>query len=261
MAEARFAGTLAAAVLAAAAAVLPAASAARAQASGPADEARYRACTGLADKDPESALEEAVQWRDTGGGAPAHHCLALALIRMGKFADAAVELDALAGRLGERNRRLRPAVLDQAGQAWLRARKPRKAIASFTGAIEAKPGNVEYRIDRALAYAAQGAYWEAVDDLNAAADLAPKRADIYTYRASAYRYLDSLELAETDVERALALAPDDPVALLERGIVRRLKGDRPGARADWLKVVTLAPDTPAAKAARTNLERLDVNPD
>ncbi len=246
--------------LALAAAVALAATAARAQ-SGPTGQARYQACTTLADRDPESALEDAVQWRDEGGGAPARHCLALALIRMGKFADAATELDALAGVLGKKNLRLRPAVLDQAGQAWLRAQKPRNAIASFTGAVEARPDNVEYRIDRALAYAAQGAYWEAVDDLNAAADLAPDRADIYTYRASAYRYLDTLELAQVDVERALALAPDDPVALLERGIVRRLQGDGAGARADWLKVVTLAPNTPAARAAQTNLERLDVNPD
>ncbi len=176
MAEAHPARRLWALTLALAAAVVLAAPAARAQ-DAAAGRARYLACTALADRTPESALDEAVQWRDEGGGAPARHCMALALIRMGKFADAAAELDTLAGRLGKKNRRLRPAVLDQAGQAWLRAQKPRKAIAAFTGAIKAQPGNVEYLIYRALAYAAQGAYWDAVDDLNDAADLAPDRAD------------------------------------------------------------------------------------
>lgn len=242
-------------------ALAPAMAAAQTANPAPSGRARYEACIARTNSDAQGALEEAVQWRDSGGGAPARHCAAIALIRMGKFADAAAELDALADALDKTNARLRPAVLDQAGQAWMRADQPDKALASFSRAIEAKPGDVELLIDRALAYAAKGGYWDAVDDLNAAADLAPKRADIYTFRASAYRYLGALDLAKTDLERALALAPDNPVALLERGIVRRLSGDAAGARADWLKVVTLAPKTPAARAAQTNLERLDVNPD
>ncbi len=242
-------------------ALAPMTAAGQSAAPAPSGKARYEACIARADSDAQGALEEAVRWRDSGGGAPARHCAAIALIRMGKFADAAAELDALADALDPGNARLRPAVLDQAGQAWLRADRPDKALASFNRAVAAKPGDVELLIDRALAYAAKGGYWDAVDDLNAAADLAPKRADIYTYRASAYRYLGVLDLAATDLERALALAPDSPVALLERGIVRRLSGDDAGARADWLKVIALAPKTPAARAARTNIERLDVNPD
>jgi Flp pilus assembly protein TadD len=103
-----------------------------------------------------------------------------------------------------------------------------------------------------------GAFWDAVDDLNRAIDLAPKRPDVLALRASAYRRLETLDLAEDDVTRALALEPGFPDALLERGILRRLKGDTAGARRDWLAVVRAGGDSPAAEAARDQLERLDM---
>ena len=156
---------------------------------------------------------------------------------------------------------LRAGVLAQAGQAWLTADQPERANAAFTVALEITPEAVELYVDRAQALAQVGAFWEAVDDLSQAIELASGRADIYAFRASAYRYLDNLELALDDAERALALVPDDPVALLERGNIRRLQGDDAGARADWIHVLSIAPGGHAADDARTNLERLDVKTD
>ena len=152
---------------------------------------------------------------------------------------------------------LRADVLGQAGQAWLQAGEPGRARAALDTALGLDPDNPELLIDRALAQAAVGAYWEAVDDLNLAIEYAPTRSDAYAFRAAAYRYLDILDLASDDVERALALAPDDPVILLERGNIRRLGGDDAGARQDWLRILTETPGSPAAEAAQANLERLD----
>src|SRR5262249_48885958 len=113
-------------------------------------------------------------------------------------------------------------------------------------------------VDRAVTLAEAKNYWEAIDDLNSAHDLAPKRADILVYRASAYRFVDSPELAQDDLAAAIALDPRNPEAYLERGILRRLANDTAGARQDWLMTVRLAGGTPTAAAAQRNLELLDV---
>ena len=226
-----------------------------------AEESEYAACLKLLDHDAAAAFESALAWRDIGGGAPARHCAALALVRLGQPAEAATRLEALAADMADARPWLRAGVLAQAGQAWLTADQPERAYAAFTVALEITPEAPEIYIDRAQALAQAGAFWEAIDDLGQAIELAPGRADAYAFRASAYRYIDNLELALDDAERALALAPDDPIARLERGNIRRLQGDDAGARADWLRVLSVAPGGHAADDARTNLERLDVKTD
>jgi len=132
------------------------------------------------------------------------------------------------------------------------------ALAAQSAALSLEPDNVELLIDRSVTLAQARNYWEAIDDLNRALELAPGRGDVLVLRASAYRYVDALDLAAEDLAAALAHNPDDVEALLERGILRRLTGDDDGARADWVRVVSLDPQGPAAEAARDNLERLDV---
>ena len=226
-----------------------------------AEESEYAACLKLLDHDAEAAFESALAWQDVGGGAPARHCAALALVRLGQPAEAATRLEVLASDMADARPWLRAGVLAQAGQAWLTANQPERASAACSVALEITPEAPELYIDRAQALAQAGAFWEAIDDLSQAIELAPGRADVYAFRASAYRYIDNLELALDDAERALALASDDPIALLERGNIRRLQGDEAGARADWLHVLSVAPGGHAADDARTNLERLDVKID
>lgn len=218
----------------------------------------YASCMALVNRDPDAAFERAMAWRDFGGGAPARHCVALALLALGQSAEAAARLEALAQEMTDADAPLRAEVFGQAGLAWLEAGQAERADAVLSAAVKLDPGNPDLWIDRAQALAARGAYRDAIGDLNRAIKLAPERADAHAYRASAYRFVDSLDRAAADIERALTLAPGDPVALLERGNIRRLAGDEAGARADWVQVLAEAPDTPAADAARTNLERLDV---
>ena len=218
----------------------------------------YADCMALVNRDPETAFESAMSWRDSGGGAAARHCVALALLGLGNAAEAAKRLETLAQEMGQADPSLRAEVLGQAGLAWLVAGNAERADAILGAALEIDPGNPDLWIDRAQALAARSAYWDAIDDLNRAIDLAPGRAEAHAFRASANRYVGNLDLAADDIERALALAPSDPGALLERGNIRKLKGDPAGARADWLRVLVESPGTPAADAAQTNLERLDV---
>lgn len=218
----------------------------------------YAACTALVKRDPQGAFESARVWRDSGGDVAARHCIALALVALGRHGEAAAVLEAVAQDMEAQGHPLRAEVLGQAGQAWLRAGDADRAYGALTAGIEIDPANAELMIDRAQALAAAGAYSKAVEDLTRALELAPDRADIYAFLASARRYLEDLDAAAHDIGHALKLAPDDPVALLERGNIRMLRDDSKGARADWIRVLTEAPGTPAADAAQANLERHDI---
>jgi len=218
--------------------------------------ARYNTCLALADRDARSAYDQAVDWRDhDSGGMAAEHCAAVALARLGQYAEAAGRLEALA-------RDAEPAMAarlyGQAGQAWSMAGETQRAYADQSKAVERAPKDVELLIDRAFTLVEAGDIWLAIDDLSLAAKLAPTRGDILIYRASAYRLTKSLDLARLDVERGLTLNPGDPLGLLERGILKRLRSDPEGAREDWLATIAAAPDSEAAAAARANLERLEI---
>lgn len=216
----------------------------------------YGRCLALAHAKPEEALKRATAWRDGGGGFPAEHCAAVALISLKRYTEAAEHLEALAGAMMREAPDLRAAALDQAGQAWLLAGEAGKAKAAFDAALAFAPKDPDLLIDRAEAYAEGGRYWDAIDDLNDALAIAPKRADALIYRASAYRKVGGLDLALQDVQQALLLEPNSVPGLLERGNIRRLKGDLAGAKADWLKVEKLAPRSRAASDARANLAHL-----
>jgi len=216
----------------------------------------YASCLRLAHEDPSRALAQATSWRSNGGGFPAEHCAAVALVGLKRYAEAANALEAMAGAMMTADPQLRADALDQAGQAWLLDDKPKEAQAAFDAALDFKPDDPDILIDRAEAYAASGRFFDAIDDLNRVIELAPNRADALIYRASAYRQVDSLDLAREDVERALKLDPNAVPGLLERGNIRSNQGDLAGARADWERVESLAPNSPAAKAAKDNLAHL-----
>jgi tetratricopeptide (TPR) repeat protein len=216
----------------------------------------YDRCLELAHSDPQKALDDAQDWRDVGGGFPAQHCVAVALVGLKKYAEAATQLEALANVMMQAGPEMRGDALEQAGQAWLLAGKPNEAKVAFDGALGFRPKDPELLIDRAEAFALGGKFFDAIDDLNTVLEQSPNRVDALVYRASAYRQLGSLDLASDDITRALRLDPNSVPGLLERGNLRRLKGDNAGARADWLQVIKLGPGTPAAASAQDNIAHL-----
>ena len=218
---------------------------------------QYDECLALARKDPQRAYDRAMAWRNTGGGFPADHCAAVALVELGKYTEAAQKLEGMAGAMMQADPAMRAEALEQAGNAWLLADKAAAAKADFDAALTLKPKDVEILIDRAEASALDKKFFDAIDDLNRVLDVSPKRVDALIYRASAYRQLGSLDLALDDATRALTLDPNALAGLLERGNIRRLKGDADGAKGDWQRILQLDEKSPEAKAARDNLARLD----
>lgn len=222
------------------------------------DAGRYAECMALARSEPGRAQREALAWAKHRGGDAAGHCLAVALLGLGQYELSARSLEALSERTRTTRPRLSIELLGQAANAWLIAGKPQAAYAAQTRALKERPGDIDILIDRSIVLASSAKYWEAVDDLNTALDLAPDRVDALIFRAAAYRRLDTLVLAEDDVARALGLAPDNADGLLERGIIRRLKGDIGGAQSDWMAVLRIAPDSPAAELARLKIEKIAI---
>ncbi|WP_119301624.1 tetratricopeptide repeat protein [Dongia deserti] len=212
----------------------------------------------LLERDPGGALDSAVEWERQGGGDAARHCKALALIRTGEVEDGALELERVAQAMPQDKAPLAAELFAQAGQAWIKAGNPQRALYTQDQGLKLDPNNVELLIDRALTYGTSGMYFEALDDLNAAVDLSPNNPDVYAMRAAAYRQLENPDLAEDNIEQALKLSPSHPAALLERGYLRRAKGDVAGARTDWLTVIQVQPGTDLASEAQKNIQKLDI---
>lgn len=218
----------------------------------------YHSCLQLARQKPEDGWEEAIAWTSLGGGEPARHCAAVALIGLGKLEEAAKRLEALAQQ-SHSTESLRAEMLAQAAQAWLQANKIELALADLDTALGLVPNQPDLLLDKAVALAQAAHYQDTVEVLTNLLNIQPNRIEAMVLRGSAYRYLDKLELAKDDIARALVLDANFPDALLERGMIRRLEDNKAGAREDWMKAITAAPDSAAADTARRNLEIMDVN--
>jgi tetratricopeptide (TPR) repeat protein len=219
---------------------------------------RYTECMTLIQDKPEQAYRMASTWGKEGGGHPARHCAAAAMIGMGMPAEAAQRLEDLARNMKPEKAAMRGNLLAQAANAWMIAAKPEAAYALQTKALDLRPRDVELLIDRSISLASVGKYWQAIDDLNRALEIHPGRTEALVFRASAYRLVKSPELATEDIERALGIDPTHPGALLESGNIRIAAGDKDGARRDWMKIIRRAPWSASAETARRNLEKIDV---
>lgn len=222
---------------------------------------QYAACMKLAHQHPEDAVVSGTAWRDKGGGVAAEHCVAIGLFNVGRYAEAGTMLDKLADKAALDRPGLRAELYAQAGQAWLAASQPKKALAAQNAGLALAPNNVELLVDRGVLLAGEGNIPDAILDFTLALKLEPRRHDILALRATAYRVSGAPPKAKADVDAALALKPDYPEALLERGIQRELIKDEPGARADFSRVLQVSgPRSELGKQAQALLQKLPPAP-
>ena len=120
--------------------------------SDPADKEEYNACLALLEQKPAEAFEKASRWRAGGGGLPAQHCEALALIEVGRFADGATRLMQAAQDAAVIRPAMAAELFGQAGNAWFLAGEPATAIAAFDAAIKRAPNDADLFIDRGFAH-------------------------------------------------------------------------------------------------------------
>jgi tetratricopeptide (TPR) repeat protein len=224
-------------------------------ARAPSDSVHYRSCLSAASLNPSVALADAEAWAKSGGGVPAQHCAALALVSLKRYAEAGTRLDHLAADRGVPDMSFRAALYDQAGNAWLLAGDAAHAVQSFQAALALSAGDADLFADLARAQAMRHDWHEVDLDLNAALQLAPHRADLLVLRASARRALQHYAEADADIELALRLRPGDGDALVERGLLRKQLGDLNGAKRDFEAALKTASGETAAQA-KENLEAL-----
>ena len=152
--------------------------------AGAAKEAReYQECMALSRRNPIQAFERALAWRDRGGGHPARHCAAVALIGLGHHRQAAERLETLANDMSAAGKALRAGVLAHAGQAWLLAGDVDRAYAAQSSGLQLMPNSASLLIDRSATLAEAGQHRDAILDLNRALQLAPNRVDALIFRA------------------------------------------------------------------------------
>ena len=223
---------------------------------GPSDSAHYRSCLSAANLNPSAALSDAESWTKSGGGVPAQHCAALALVTLKRYAEAGQRLDHIAADRGVPDLSFRAALYDQAGNAWLLAGDGAHAVQSFQAALTLSAGDADLFADLARAQAMRHNWHEVDLDLNAALGLQPHRADLLVLRASARRALQHYAEANADIEQALKLRPGNSDALVERGLLRKQLGDLGGAKRDFEAALKTASGETAAQA-RENLEALN----
>jgi len=222
-----------------------------------ADAAHYTACMSRIDKSAKDAFDDADAWVALGGGEPAKHCAAAALLKLGFPTEAAERLETLA-HSSHQDEATRAAMWTQAAEAWSEAKDLARAHAAQSAAIQLAPGAAEMWTGRARIRAMAQNYGLAVDDLNEALKRKPNDAEALVMRASAYRYLDALDLSLQDLDAAIKAAPGNPQAYLERGIVYRLQKRPNQARADWAAALRILPeDSPLVEEVRRNIELLE----
>jgi tetratricopeptide (TPR) repeat protein len=221
-----------------------------------AGDSRYDRCLELVKRNAQDAVGAAEAWRIAKGGAAALHCEALALTQLHRYAEAAQKLDEAAHDPTVRNPGMEAALFDQAGNAWMLANRPDRAIASLSSALRFSPSDTDILADRARAKA-QAKDWNGTEaDLSAILALDPQRADIHVLRASAREAQGRRVDANADIAQALALYPNYPEALVERGNMKFEAGDQAGAKADWEQALSEAPNSDAGAAARARLIEL-----
>jgi hypothetical protein len=196
--------------------------------------ARFEQCVAAIDQDAERAYEEAMAWASEAQSVFAYRCAAMALIAQNRFDEGARRLDSLGMALNPEDGALRAELFSQAGNAWLLAREPSHARASFTRAIAIVEGEPEQMpdllIDRARAYAMEADWRAAEEDLNRSLDIRARDALALRLRAEVRMRQSAFDLAEADANAAIAIDPAEVDNYLILGHIRESR--RVGAPVD-----------------------------
>lgn len=216
----------------------------------------YAACLQSAEVDPAATRDRASRWARLGGGAPARHCAAIALIGLGADEMAARELTELGSAPGALPAADRASALILAGDLWMAVGAPEAARKAFRGAESLTPEDPRALIGVARVEAALQNLPGAVRLLGEALSLTPDNPEALTLRAAAQRRLGRPEAALTDARRATDLAPRAALAWFERGAAEFAAAAYAEAKDSWLRASALDPEGVAGEMARTNLQRL-----
>jgi tetratricopeptide (TPR) repeat protein len=225
--------------------------------AGPAVAGTYDDCVALAGTDPARAEVEAHRWAQAGGGTPARHCRALALLAQGAERRAAELMVAIAADDRTLPDEVRSELLIEAGEIYLGLGELRlgRSVAS-RALLLARVPRAALTLSARLK-AAQGDWRGAVNDLEGALTRGEPDAGLLVLRASARLHLGEWVAARADLLWAAEIAPELASVWLERGALEAVNGDRDAARAAWLRAIELDSDGFVGAAARFRLQKME----
>ena len=186
----------------------------------------YKECIALASSNPAQALVKADGWLTVDNGIAAHHCRAMALYGLRRYAEAGDALNTLRAEIPQENISLRSFVTKQAVSAWIGANRADTALTILdaqlsemtqsygNNALSAKL-TAELLLERAKINITYGKVKLATQDLDHAISLTPVNGELLLERAKAFELLGDIPLALADTEAALTLDPNNAAARAE----------------------------------------------
>lgn len=228
------------------------------------DEVQFSECLKQAMTDAPSAVTQASEWAQKGGGYLARACHGYALATDFKF-DLAVPLLTEAAQGAEAKKDDRAARFwAQAGNAAIAVGEMDVALDSLNRALAATAlvaaERADIEIDRARALVILNQNAEAEAALTTARGLASENATAWLLSATLARRENKLPDALGFIQTAAALAPRDPAVALEAGNIAIAAGDDASARKQWEQVLAIAPNSRQATSAKAQLAALGPSP-
>ena len=185
---------------------------------------RYLSCLERVATDHEAAFEDALAWRMEGGGWPAAHCEARAVIALGDVASGAAMMEEQANaEVSGRNEAIRVSMLVEAGDAWLMIAQAEAAGRAFAAALDLAPLDLDALLGQAETSVALGAWDAAESAATAGIEQAPGLADGWRLRALARLETGALDAAWDDMESAREIEPENIEILVLRGRINEAR--------------------------------------
>ena len=182
---------------------------------------RYVDCLALVEIDLKMGRQAAQDWVQQGGGANAHHCLAMADLAAGFHRLGATRLFDISERRDAGDDFVRARLLAQSAEAWLKAENSDAALEMLTLARELAPESGDLSYIAARIYAADEKWHQSIAEANDAIAKGFKDPEIYITRARGHiAHGDHLRAAD-DVVSALTIDAYNIDALTLRGEIQQ----------------------------------------
>ncbi len=191
--------------------------------------------------------------------AHANRCIALDSIERHEeaIADCTASLEASEGVEVEGYER--HVVLNNRAVAYLNLRKDQEAVDDLDAAIELAPDYAEAYANRGRAAISQERYEEAIEDLDHAIELNAELSQAFGNRGFAWQQLGKDVEAIADYTRAIEI-DNNPEAYFNRASIRYALGRFEEAYADYKAVLEYGPGTYRAFVAKTQVDVLGLLP-
>lgn len=165
----------------------------------------YEACTELVSEAPEAGLDYAEAWQAEGGGRPARHCLAVALLNTDHPGSAGAILAGLGDEESEEDPGVAARLYLQAAEAFITAGKREETFVALKHAYEAAPDTPEVHMSAAMIYATAEEWEGVILTLDALERYAALSSDGLALRGRAKFKLERYAEAAKDAAAALKL--------------------------------------------------------